>query len=86
MAEAQLPLDEVKAVLLRTDEHFRQMVTEHHELDERIRSLTTQSYLSDQQQFEEVALKKRKLALKDRIEAVVREHLTLTRPTPAQSH
>ena len=86
MADAQLPLEEVKAVLLRTDEHFRQLVSEHHELDERIRSLTTQSYLSDQQQFEEVALKKRKLALKDRIEAVVREHLTLTPPSPMQSH
>ena len=86
MADAQLPLEEVKAVLLRTDEHFRQMVSEHHELDVRIRSLTTQSYLSDQQQFEEVALKKRKLALKDRIEAVVREHLTLTPPSPAPSH
>ena len=86
MADAQLPLDDVKAVLLRTDEHFRQLVSEHHELDERIRRLTAQSYLSDQQQFEEVALKKRKLALKDRIEAVVREHLTLTPPTALPSH
>jgi uncharacterized protein YdcH (DUF465 family) len=62
----------VKASLLRTDEAFRQLVSEHHDLDERIRHLSTLSYLSDQQQYEAVSMKKRKLALKDRIEAMVR--------------
>jgi uncharacterized protein YdcH (DUF465 family) len=62
----------VKASLLRTDEAFRQLVSEHHDLDERIRHLSTLSYLSDQQQYEAASMKKRKLALKDRIEAMVR--------------
>ena len=36
MADAQLPVkDDVKAALLRTDEGFRQLVTEHQALDER---------------------------------------------------
>ena len=75
MADAQLPIkDEVKASLLRTDEGFRQLVTEHLELDERIRQLSTFGYLTNQQQYEEVSLKKRKLALKDRIEAMIRGH------------
>ena len=73
MADAQLrPADDVKASLLRTDEAFRQLVSEHHDLDERIRHLSTLQYLTDQQQFEAVSMKKRKLALKDRIEAMVR--------------
>jgi uncharacterized protein YdcH (DUF465 family) len=73
MAETQLrPSDDVKASLLRTDEAFRQLVSEHHDLDERIRHLTTLSYLTDQQQYEAASMKKRKLALKDRIEAMVR--------------
>jgi uncharacterized protein YdcH (DUF465 family) len=73
MADAQLrPADDVKASLLRTDEAFRQLVSEHHDLDERIRHLSTLSYLSDQQQYEAASMKKRKLALKDRIEAMVR--------------
>ena len=73
MAEAQLPPDgDVRAVLLRSDEGFRELVSKHHELDERIQQLSTLGYLTDQQQFEEIALKKQKLALKDRIEAMVR--------------
>lgn len=73
MGDAQLRLeDDVKASLLRTDGAFRQLVSEHQELDQRIHSLSGMTYLSEQQRFEEAALKKRKLALKDRIEAMVR--------------
>ncbi len=73
MADAQLPLDDtVRATLLQHDEDFRQLVSEHHELDEKIRQLSALAYLTDRQQYEEIALKKRKLALKDRIESIVR--------------
>ena len=74
MANAQLPDEkpDVKDMLLRTDQDFRQLVSEHHALDERIRQLSTIAYLTDQQRYEETALKKQKLALKDRIEAIVR--------------
>jgi uncharacterized protein YdcH (DUF465 family) len=72
MAQAQLPTDDVKMVLLQTDDGFRQLVLEHHELDERIQQLSTLAFLSDAQQYEEQHLKKQKLALKDRIEAAVR--------------
>ena len=72
MTEIQLREDDVKAVLLRTDEGFRQLVSEHHELDEQIRHLGSLTYLTEAQQYQEASLKKRKLALKDRIEAVMR--------------
>jgi uncharacterized protein YdcH (DUF465 family) len=73
MAEAQLPLkDDVKSTLFRTDETFRQLVTEHQTLDERIHQLDSFAHLTDQQRFEQLSLKKQKLALKDRIEAIVR--------------
>ena len=74
MADAQLPdkTTDVKDVLLRTDETFRQLVTEHHRLDERIHQLSSLAHLTDQQQYEKVSLKKHKLALKDRIEAMKR--------------
>lgn len=73
MADAQLRLeDDVKASLLRSDEAFRQMVSEHQQLDEHIRHLSSLSYLTDEQRYDEAQLKKRKLALKDRIEARVR--------------
>jgi hypothetical protein len=74
MADAQLPTgDDLKTALLRTDESFKQLVTEHQALDERIRRLTNQSFPTDQEQVEEIALKKKKLRLKDRIEAIVRQ-------------
>ena len=72
MSDTQLREDDVKATLLRTDEGFRQLVSEHHELDEQIRRLASQSYLTPQQQYEEALLKKRKLALKDRMAAIMR--------------
>jgi len=73
MADAQLPVNEdVKTVLLRTDETFRQLVTEHQTLDRKIHHLDTFAHLSDQQHYEQLALKKQKLAIKDRIEAMMR--------------
>jgi len=72
MADAQLRLDETKGDALRGGDELQQLVAEHHELDARIHSLSSNSYLTDQQQYEEVQLKKRKLALKDRIEALMR--------------
>jgi uncharacterized protein YdcH (DUF465 family) len=73
MADAQLPLnDDVKTALLQADEAFRQLVSEHQALDEKIRQLSAFAYLTEQQHYEEVALKKQKLALKDRIEAILR--------------
>ena len=67
-------LQEIKDQLLRNDETFRQLVTEHHDLDERIKYLSSQSFLSSPEQIEEISLKKRKLRLKDQIEAALRRH------------
>lgn len=72
MTHAQLPTDDAKAVLLQSNETFRQLVLEHHELDERVRQFAALSFLTAAQQLEEHSLKKKKLALKDRIEALVR--------------
>ena len=69
-AEAQ----EVKNVLLQSDEQFRQLVEQHHDLDHRLHQLTDKHYLSETEQIEEVTLKKRKLALKDQMESIVREY------------
>jgi uncharacterized protein YdcH (DUF465 family) len=69
----ELPVkQDVKAALLQTSEGFRQLVLEHQALDTQLRELSTSAYLTDQQHFEEIALKKKKLALKDRIEGIIR--------------
>ena len=70
MAEAQ----DLKHLLLETNEEYRQLATKHHELDDRLHELSSKHYLSDTEQLEEVTLKKRKLHLKDQMEDIVRTH------------
>lgn len=69
-AEAQ----EVKNLLLASDPQFRTLAEQHHQLDDRLHQLIEKHYLSASEQFEEVTLKKKKLALKDQMESLVREY------------
>src|SRR5262249_10267024 len=64
---------EIKA-LLQTDEEFNQLAAQHHQLEDRLQQLTSKHYLSEPEQVEEITLKKRKLALKDRMEVILRQH------------
>jgi uncharacterized protein len=66
--------DELKGLLLRTDEEFRQLATKHLELDERLHQLSAKQYLSEPEKLEQVTLKKRKLQLKDQMEEILRRH------------
>ena len=68
-AEAQ----EVRNLLLQSNDQYRQLAERHHQLDHRLHELTGKHYLSDSEQFEEVTIKKRKLALKDQMELIARE-------------
>jgi len=67
-------VQELKDLLLKTDEEFRQLASQHHELDDRLHELSGKPYLSEPEQVEEVRLKKRKLQLKDRMEDILRRH------------
>ena len=66
--------EELKRKLLQSDEEYRQLATQHHDLDEKIHHLTARHYLSEPEQIEEVTLKKRKLHLKDRMESILRRY------------
>jgi uncharacterized protein YdcH (DUF465 family) len=72
----------MKRQLLQSNDEFRQLATQHHDLDERIHSLATRQYLSEPEQLEEVTLKKRKLQLKDQMESMLR-HFRMSEPTHA---
>lgn len=62
----------IRQQLLESNDEFRQLATQHHDLDERIHNLATRAYLSEPEQIEEVTLKKRKLHLKDQMEHMLR--------------
>ena len=84
MTDAQYShLDVVRSSLIEQNDEFRDLVSQHHTLDEQLRHLATVTHPTHQQQLEEMALKKHKLVLKDRIEAIVRRH----RPSgPSSTH
>jgi uncharacterized protein YdcH (DUF465 family) len=65
---------EVKSLLLRGNDQYRQLAEQHSQLDRRLHELTDKHYLSSTEQFEEITLKKKKLALKDRMEEIAREY------------
>ena len=65
---------EVKNLLLQSDQQFRQLAEQHHQLDNRLHQLHGKHYLSDTEQLEEITLKKKKLALKDQMEVILREY------------
>ena len=70
MAETQ----DVKHLLLETNDEYRQLATKHHELEDRLHELISKHYLSDTEQLVEVTLKKRNLLVKDRMEEIARSY------------
>ena len=80
MAEAQ----DLKNLLLETNDEFRRLASMHHELDERLVQLESKHYLSSDEHVEEVTLKKKKLHLKDQMEEILRAYRQgLAHPAPA---
>ena len=63
----------VKDGLLLEDEEYRRLDETHHEYESRLADLTSKPVLSDEEQVEEVTLKKKKLQVKDRMQAIARE-------------
>lgn len=60
--------------LLRTDDEFRRLHEEHQAAEKRLEELYHLSLPSQDDEIEEKKIKLHKLALKDRMEQVVREH------------
>jgi uncharacterized protein YdcH (DUF465 family) len=65
---------EIKELLLRESEEFQQLSRRHQELDERLSVLTAKFFLTEDEKVEEVTLKKKKLAIKDRMACMIRSH------------
>ena len=65
---------DVQDLLMRESEEFQQLFQRHRELDERLHALTGKLFLSDEEKVEEVTIKKKKLAIKDRMAFMIRSH------------
>jgi uncharacterized protein YdcH (DUF465 family) len=62
----------VRDELLLENEEYRRLDAQHHEYESRLADLTAKVMLSDEEQVEEVTLKKKKLQVKDRMQAIAR--------------
>jgi len=64
---------EAKHFLLQSHDQYRELAARHHQLDDRLHELIDKPHLSETEQVEETTIKKRKLALKDRMEQIALE-------------
>jgi len=58
----------VREQLMASSDEFRKLAEEHSNYSQRLDSLATKKYLSEEEKVEEVRLKKLKLRLKDEME------------------
>jgi uncharacterized protein len=65
--------DVLRNSLLSQNDEYRRLTEQHHEYESRLLSLTQKAVLNDDEQIEEITLKKKKLQLKDRMEAIARQ-------------
>ena len=55
----------------QVDSRYEELTRQHHSLDQRLHDLASMTYQTDAQHLEELTLKKRKLAIKDQIAALL---------------
>ena len=65
--------DPVRDELIKNDPAFRELVNQHQNYEERLIELAHLTYPSDDEQLEEITLKKKKLQIKDEIYAIMHE-------------
>ncbi len=65
---------DLKNLLLESDDEFRELAARHQDLEDRLHELSGRNYLSEPEKVEEVTLKKKKLQIKDRMEDIVRRY------------
>ena len=64
-------IEELRAHLMATNEEFRRLAAQHAEYSKRVDEIKNMHAPSDQDQIEEVRLKKLKLHLKDRMAEMI---------------
>ena len=74
--------DLLKEELINQDPEFRELAREHTRYEQRLSELSALAYPSDEEQLEEVTLKKKKLALKDQMYSMMMQH----QKTESMSH
>jgi uncharacterized protein YdcH (DUF465 family) len=59
------------------NDEYRQLEAQHHQYESRLGELADKAVLSDEEQVEEITLKKKKLQLKDKMQEIARRFRAL---------
>lgn len=65
---------DIQRILENQDPQFRQWAEEHHTCEARLHELTNKHEITNEEEFEEKTLKKRKLHLKDQMAERIRSY------------
>ena len=66
--------DSLKEQLMTSDPEFRDLARVHGRYEARLSELSSLQYPNDEEQLEEITLKKKKLAVKDQMHAIMLRH------------
>lgn len=73
--------DSLREELIASDPEFRELAREHGRYEQRLGELTALQFPSDEEQLEEITLKKKKLAVKDQMHDIMLRHQKADRVT-----
>ena len=67
-------IDPVRDELIKSNSAFRDLVHQHQDFETRLNELAHLTYPNDDEQLEEITLKKKKLLIKDEIYSMMQQH------------
>jgi hypothetical protein len=65
---------ELREIMLRESEEFKKLHQQHQKFEKKLEKFKSKSFLTEDEKLEEKELKKKKLALKDRMYFLMREY------------
>jgi hypothetical protein len=70
----EMSLQQMKDHLMAIDNEFSRLAREHADYERQLEMLTSRPYLTEDEQMQEINLKKRKLSLKDQMERMIQKY------------
>lgn len=69
-----ITVESLKEELIKENQTFRELAQQHHNYEKRLTELAELTYPNDEELLEESVLKKKKLAIKDEMYAIIEEY------------
>lgn len=69
-----ITIESLKEELIKENQAFRELATQHQNYEKRLSEIAGLTYPNDEELLEESVLKKKKLAVKDEMYAILQQH------------